>query len=123
MNKLYGPVSVMALMGLAMLGGCSSSNVATSSGASPASLGGTAPMIYVQSARQPDDITRCLQGHASSLRVANLGGAIQLGDGLEWLITLTPSRGGSTVAVQRAMNASEQIPEPEMRFDIARCTT
>ena len=81
-----------------------------------------APMIYVQSARQTDDITSCLHDRASSLRVANVGNSVELGDGREWLITLTPSGGGSTVAVQHATNVSENIPEPEMRFDIARCT-
>ncbi|HTJ95647.1 MAG TPA: hypothetical protein VL424_21335 [Pararobbsia sp.] len=118
-KTLPGSAALAALATLAVLGGCSSPGLPPPG----ASLGGSAPVIYVQSARQPDDITNCLQERVFSLRVANLGNAIQLGDGRDWLITLTPSRGGSTVAVQQAPNGSSGIPEPEMRFDIARCTT
>ncbi|CAM2151752.1 Sugar ABC transporter ATPase [Pararobbsia alpina] len=121
-KTLLVPAASTVLLTLATLAGCSSPGLPPPGSAS-SGLGGTAPMIYVQSARQPDDITSCLQDRASSLRAANLGNAIQLGDGHDWLITLTPSRGGSTVAVQKAANASDRIPEPEMRFDIARCTT
>jgi hypothetical protein len=40
-----------------------------------------------------------------------------------WLVTLTPSGYGSTVKVQKSTGDDGRLPEPEMRFDIARCTT
>lgn len=122
MKTLLLPASAAAAGVLSLLGACSSPGLPAPGSANAAHVG-EAPMIYVQSARQPADITRCLQDRASNLRSATLGNATQLGDGHDWLITLTPSRGGSIVAVQKAVNASDSIPEPEMRFDIARCTT
>jgi hypothetical protein len=122
MKTLFIPATTAATVALASLSACSSPGL-PAPGAANAGHVGEAPMIYVQSARQPADITRCLQDRASDLRSASLGNAMQLGDGHDWLITLTPSRGGSIVAVQKAVNASDSIPEPEMRFDIARCTT
>lgn len=124
-KTLFIPVAAAttaAAVALASLSACSSPGL-PAPGTANAGHVGEAPMIYVQSARQPADITRCLQDRASDLRSASLGNAMQLGDGHDWLITLTPSRGGSIVAVQKAVNASDSIPEPEMRFDIARCTT
>ncbi|WP_235527417.1 hypothetical protein [Burkholderia sp. Leaf177] len=40
-----------------------------------------------------------------------------------WLVTLTPSQYGSTVKVQKSAGDYGRLPEPEMRFNIARCTT
>jgi hypothetical protein len=39
-----------------------------------------------------------------------------------YLITLTPSAYGSIVKVQQSGDDGG-VPEPELRFDIARCTT
>ena len=124
MKKLHGYVVVPFAAAVLSLGlGACSTPGPTTVGAANSGLRASAPMIYVQSARQTDDITSCLEDYAGSLRAANAGSAVELGDGHDWLITLTPARGGSTVEVQKAVNASERIPEPEMRFDIARCTT
>jgi hypothetical protein len=38
-------------------------------------------------------------------------------------VTLTPSNTGSVIKVMHPANAPDDPPEPEMRFDIARCAT
>lgn len=38
-----------------------------------------------------------------------------------WLVTLTPSGYGSIVKVQQSASDDGGVPEPEMRFDVARC--
>ncbi len=44
-----------------------------------------------------------------------------------WLVTLTPATFGSVVKavvkVQQSSNDDGGVPEPELRFAIARCTT
>ncbi|MEJ0002918.1 MAG: hypothetical protein WDN30_04000 [Pararobbsia sp.] len=102
--------------------------VACSSAPSGPGVHAAAPMIYVQSARQPDDISACLQEKVFSMHEASAGSSTELSIGprasrIDWLITLTPSGDGSIVKVQHSADASDDLPEPELRFDIARCTT
>jgi len=83
------------------------------------------PMVYVSSARGTGDIARCLDSRLSRVHVAKGNGATQLTIGssshASYFITLTPSGRGSVVKVVRG--ASEDPPEEELRFAIARCTT
>ncbi|CAB3792705.1 sugar ABC transporter ATPase [Pararobbsia alpina] len=107
------------------LAACSSAN---GPGMSGPEVRASAPLIYVQSARQPDDITACLHERVFSVHETSVGSATEIAIGprsnaVDWLITLTPSGNGSIVKVQKSANASDDIPEPELRFDIARCTT
>jgi hypothetical protein len=108
-----------------VLAACSS---ASGPGMSGPEVRASEPLIYVHSARQPDDITACLHEKVFSVRETSVGSATEITIGqrsstVDWLITLTPSGNGSIVKVQKSVNASDDIPEPELRFDIARCTT
>jgi hypothetical protein len=96
-----------------VLAACSS---ASGPGMSGPEVRASEPLIYIRSARQPDDITACLHEKVFSVRETRVGS-------VDWLITLTPSGNGSIVMVQKSVDASDDIPEPELRFDIARCTT
>jgi hypothetical protein len=82
-------------------------------------------MVYVSSARATSDIARCLDSRLSRVHVAKGDGATQLTIGsssnASYIVTLTPSGRGSVVKVVRG--ASEDPPEEELRFAIARCTT
>jgi hypothetical protein len=82
-------------------------------------------MVYVSSARTTSDIARCLDSHLSRVHASKSNGATELTIGStshgSYFITLTPSGGGSVVKVVRG--ASEDPPEEELRFAIARCTT
>jgi hypothetical protein len=118
MKKLLLPAMVV-------LAGCSST---PGPGMSGPEVRASAPLIYVKSARQPDDITACLHERVFSVRESSIGSATEIAVGprsstVDWLITLIPLGGGSIVKVQKSPNASDDVPEPEMRFDIARCTT
>jgi hypothetical protein len=118
------------LPAVVVLAACSGANGPGMAGAglSGAEVRTSEPLIYVRSARQPDDITACLHERVFSVHEASVGNATEIAIGqrssnADWLITLTPSGNGSIVKVQKSVNASDDIPEPELRFDIARCTT
>ena len=91
------------------------------------------PLVFVQSQRAPSYISSCLQSRINGLRMNTGNGSTELrvGRGSEnyaWLITLMPSGYGSVVKVQKSPGDESpgddgSVPEPEMRFDIARCTT
>ncbi|KDR36416.1 hypothetical protein [Caballeronia grimmiae] len=80
------------------------------------------PMIYVSSARAASDISDCLQRRLPSTQVIRDQGSTELIVGSNaWLVTLTPSGYGSTVKVQQSASDDGGVPEPQMRFDVARC--
>jgi hypothetical protein len=115
MNK---PLLVSAAL---VLTACSSPNVQE--------VRSSEPVVYAQSMRAPDDISSCLRSRLGGLRMHVHDGETELaiGSGAEnygWLITLTPTGSGygTVVKVQKSSD-DESVPEPEMRFDIARCTT
>jgi hypothetical protein len=114
------PLLVAAAPVALAIAACSSPNVQE--------VRSSAPVVYVQSLRAPDDISSCLRNRLGGLRANLVGGTTELtiGNGSEnyaWLITLTPTDAGSVVKVQKSAGDSDSVPEPEMRFDIARCTT
>ena len=104
------------LASLFALAACSSSSVPE--------LRASSPVIYVSSHRLLGDVLNCLEDKLPSVSASKLGSASELLVGPNaWLVTLTPSQDGSTVKVQKSLGDYGGLPEPEMRFDIARCTT
>ena len=92
--------------------------------ASGPELRSSAPVIYVSSARTASEVASCLEDRLPSVSASRVGGVSELVVGSNtWLVTLTPSGYGSTVKVQKSAGDDGRLPEPEMRFDIARCTT
>lgn len=80
------------------------------------------PVIYVSSARTASDVSSCLQRMLPSAQITRDQGSTELLVGSNaWLVTLTPSGYGSIVKVQRAASDDGGVPEPELRFDVARC--
>lgn len=84
-------------------------------------------MVFVTSQRTPSYITECLESRLSRVHASSVGGATELAVGSDsdtaYFVTLTPVSAGSVVKVMRPANAPDDPPEPEMRFDIARCAT
>ena len=84
-------------------------------------------MVYVSSQRAPADIADCLEGRLSRVRMSHVGIATELAVGSDsnnsYFVTLTPINTGSVIKVMHPANAPDDPPEPEMRFDIARCAT
>jgi len=112
---LIGPVST-AMFAAFALTACSST--------SGPELRASNPLIYVSSRRAPSDVFNCLEDRLPSVSTSKSGNASELVVGPNaWLVTLTPSQYGSTVKVQKSDGDYGGLPEPEMRFDIARCTT
>ncbi|SAK59012.1 sugar ABC transporter ATPase [Caballeronia ptereochthonis] len=104
------------LSGVAVLAACSSTS-------SP-ELRASRPVIHVSSARAASDISSCLQRMIPSAQATRDQGSTELMVGSNaWLVTLTPSSYGSIVKVQQSSSDDGGVPEPELRFDIARCTT
>ena len=85
------------------------------------------PLVFVTSPRTPSYIAECLQSRLSRVQASSVGGATELavgsGSDTAYFVTLTPVSAGSVIKVMRPANAPDDPPEPEMRFDIARCAT
>jgi hypothetical protein len=85
------------------------------------------PLVFVTSQRSASYISACLQDRLSRVRASSVGGATELAVGSDsntaYFVTLTPVSAGAVVKVMRPANAPDDPPEPEMRFDIARCAT
>jgi hypothetical protein len=111
---LLAPAAVAALT----LAGCGSSGPTRDA---------SQPLVYVTSARTTSDITECLESRLSRVRASSVGSATELAIGSDsntaYFVTLTPTSAGSEIKVMRPANAPDDPPEPEMRFDIARCAT
>jgi hypothetical protein len=87
-------------------------------------LRSSTPVIYVSTHRSPADVFSCLEDKLPSVSTSRAHGVSELLVGPDaWLVTLKPSGYGSTVKVQKSADDYGRLPEPEMRFDIARCTT
>lgn len=111
-------LAVILVTSVAALAGCGSSRPARD-----ASL----PLVYVSSQRAPAYIAECLESRLSRVRMSRVGGATEIAVGADsnnsYFVTLTPSNAGSVIKVMHPANAPDDPPEPEMRFDIARCAT
>jgi hypothetical protein len=96
--------------------------VAACGSASGPELRASQPVIHVSSARSASDVSSCLERMLPSVRTTRDQGSTELLVGPDaWLVTLTPYGYGSIVKVQKADGEYGGLPEPEMRFDIARC--
>jgi hypothetical protein len=95
-----------------------------SSGSMP-KTSSTAPMMYVSSSRSTADIASCLASRLSRVQTSGSNGATELTVGSSshssYFVMLTPSGHGSVIKVLHPDGSPEDPPEPEMRFDIARC--
>lgn len=85
------------------------------------------PIVFVASLRTPSYVAECLESRLSRVSSSSVGGATELAVGSDsdtaYFVTLTPTSAGSVIKVMRPANAPDDPPEPEMRFDIARCAT
>ncbi|WP_250537941.1 MULTISPECIES: hypothetical protein [unclassified Caballeronia] len=116
MNLSRFALSSVLSSGIAALAACSST--------SGPELRASKPVIHVSSARPASDISNCLQRMIPSAQTRLDQGTTELLVGSNaWLVTLTPSAYGSIVKVQQSSSDDGGVPEPELRFDIARCTT
>ncbi|POR52177.1 hypothetical protein B0G62_105145 [Paraburkholderia eburnea] len=110
---------LIAALPLALIAACGSSPSST------ASNGET--MIYASSARSPSSIASCLEDRLSSVHEARNGNAMELSVGsrseASYFVTLTPNGYGSVIRVTHGASSSDDPPEAELRFDVARCTT
>ena len=98
--------------------------LAACSSTSTPELRASKPVIHVSSARTASDISGCLERMLPSAQTTRDSGSTELLVGPNaWLVTLTPSGYGTVVKVQRSADDYSGLPEPELRFDIARCTT
>ncbi len=83
--------------------------------------------MYVSSPRAPAYIAECLESRLSRVRLSRAGSTTEIAVGSDsnrsYFVTLTPINAGSIVKVMQPANAPDDPPEPEMRFDIARCAT
>lgn len=114
--------SLFAAVPVALLAACGSAPQ------SPTEAGaGAAPMVYVSSARSPSSIATCLEDRLSRVRTSRSGDTTRLAVGPSsnesYFVMLTPSGSGSVVEVEHSSTASNDPPEEQMRFAIARCTT
>ncbi|WP_208866437.1 sugar ABC transporter ATPase [Paraburkholderia lacunae] len=111
---------LLLLAPVVLLAACGSSG-------GPAARDASQPMMYVSSQRAPADIAGCLQDRLSRVRMSRVGGATEIAVGSDsnnsYFVTLTPLNAGSVIKVMHPANAPDDPPEPEMRFDIARCAT
>lgn len=105
---------------IATLAACGSSS-------GPSARDPSQPMIYVSSQRAPAYIANCLESRLSRVRMSRVGSATEIAVGSDsnnsYFVTLTPTNAGSIIKVMHPANAPDDPPEPEMRFNIARCAT
>jgi hypothetical protein len=84
-------------------------------------------MIYASSSRSPNSIANCLEDRLPRVRESRDGDVTELSVGSDsdasYFVTLTPSGRGSVIRVTHGASRSDDPPEPELRFDVARCTT
>ena len=98
------------------------SGVAACSATSGPELRASSPLIYIASQRSVSDVFSCLEDKLSA-STSKVGTSSELRIGSDaWLVTLSPATRGSTVKVQKSDGSDGGLPEPEMRFYIARCT-
>lgn len=113
--------TLVAAVPVALLAACGSTPTPSDEASDAA-----APMVYVSSQRSPASIANCLEDRLPRVRASRDGKTTQLAVGsssnASYVVTLTPSGRGSVVRVTHDPSASDDPPEDEMRFHIARCT-
>lgn len=120
MKRTFLLAPAVVAIAIATLAACGSSS-------GPAARDASQPMIYVSSQRAPAYIAHCLESRLSRAHVSRVGSATEIAVGSSsnnsYFVTLTPSNAGSVIKVVRPVDAPDDPPEEEMRFDIARCVT
>lgn len=85
------------------------------------------PMIYASSARSASSVASCLEDRLPHVHASRDGNTTELSVGSRsdaaYFVTLTPNGHGSVIRVTHGASASNDPPEEELRFDVARCTT
>lgn len=120
---MHKPLTSFALLPIALLAACGSAPNASDSAQSGAAPLSNSTMAFT-SRRAPSAIASCLTSRLGSVR-RTAGGAttiLAIGDGPAWRITLTPVSQGTTVNVLKSAGSDGPVPEPEVRFHIARCS-
>jgi hypothetical protein len=101
-------------------------------GSSPSNTGigadASESLMSFTSHRPASAIASCLASHVGGMHRSTDGATTQLAVGgsahhYAWSITLTPAATGTLVSVRKASNDDGPVPEPNMRYYIARCTT
>ncbi|KAB0684528.1 sugar ABC transporter ATPase [Burkholderia territorii] len=104
----------LLLLPAALLAACGSAP------SSDSAASGSAPMIYVSSARPAYAIANCLYSRLSGTEQSQHNGVTDITVGSRsYFVTLTPSGNGSVVKVVRG--SGNEPAEEAMRFAIARC--
>lgn len=104
----------LLLLPAALLAACGSAP------SSDSAASGSAPMIYVSSARPAYAIANCLDSRLSGTEQSQHNGVTDITVGSRsYFVTLTPSGNGSVVKVVRG--SGNEPAEEAMRFAIARC--
>ncbi|WP_175654630.1 sugar ABC transporter ATPase [Burkholderia ambifaria] len=104
----------LLLLPAALLAACGSAP------SSDSAASGSAPMIYVSSARPAHSIANCLDSRLSGTEQSQHNGVTDITVGSRsYFVTLTPSGHGSVVKVVRG--SGSEPAEEAMRFAIARC--
>jgi len=100
---------------------------ACSSTPPPGAAASDEPMIYVSSMHSASSIASCLEDRLPHVHASKSGSATELSVGsrsdASYFVTLTPSGYGSVIRVIHGTSRSDDPPEPELRFDVARCAT
>lgn len=111
---------LLAATPLALLAACGSTP-----SSSTASNGET--MIYASSARSASSVASCLEDRLPHVHTSRDGDTTELSVGsrsdASYFVTLTASGHGSVIRVTHGASASNDPPEEELRFDVARCAT
>ncbi|MDR3101418.1 MAG: sugar ABC transporter ATPase [Paraburkholderia sp.] len=110
---------LVAALPLALVAACGSSPPNTASD--------NEAMVYASSARPPSSIASCLRNRLPRTHESHSGNATELTVGARWnasyFVTLTPNGDGSVIRVTHGASSSNDPPEEELRFAVARCTT
>jgi hypothetical protein len=111
---------LLAALPLALMAACGSTPP-------PGAAANGEPMIYVSSTHSPEDVASCLENRLPRAEESMNGNATELsvgsGSNASYLVTLTPAANGSVIRVMHGTSSSYDPPEPELRFDVARCAT
>jgi hypothetical protein len=110
---------MLAALPLALMAACGSTP--------PPGAANGEPMIYASSTHSPEDIASCLENRLPRAEESMNGTTTELsvgsGSNASYFVTLTPSGNGSVIRVTHGAASSNDPPEPELRFDVARCAT
>lgn len=82
-------------------------------------------MVYASSARSPSSIASCLRSYLPHTHESHSGNTTELaiGSSDSYFVTLTPNGSGSVIRVTHAASSSNDPPEENLRFAVARCVT